>query len=125
MSRAVGHQVWAIAEGYFPGQSARSDHALDSHETACILNPSGEDAAVSMMLFFADREPCGPYRSTKIGARRTLHLRFNDLTDPEPVPRDTSYASVIESTVPIIVQHNRLVSRNPNIALLSIVAFAA
>jgi hypothetical protein len=62
---------------------------------------------------------------TKVGARRTLHLRFNDLTDPEPVPRDTSYASVIESTVPIVVQHTRLDSRNPNIALLSTVAFAA
>jgi hypothetical protein len=61
----------------------------------------------------------------KVGARRTLHLRFNDLKDPEPVPRDTSYASVIESTVPVVIQHTRLDSRNPNIALLSTVAFAA
>jgi hypothetical protein len=125
MSRVVvGHRVWAIAEGYIPGQSVSSDHALVSHETACILNSSDEDAEISITLFFTDREPCGPYR-TKVGARRTLHLRFNDLTDPEPVPRDTSYASVIESTVPIVVQHTRLDSRNPNIALLSTVAFAA
>jgi len=71
-----------------------------------------------------NREPCGPYR-VRVGARRTLHLRFNDLSDPEPVPRDTSYASVIESSVPIIVQHTRLDSRNPNIALLSTIAFPA
>jgi hypothetical protein len=124
MSRKVGHRVWAIAEGYIPGRSVSTDHALVSHETACILNASDEDAEISITLFFTDREPCGPYR-IKVGARRTLHQRFNDLTDPEPVPRDTSYASVIESTVPIVVQHTRLDSRNPNIALLSTVAFAA
>lgn len=124
MSREVGHRVWAIAEGYIPGRSVSSDHALVSHETACILNASDEDAEISITLFFTDRKPCGPYR-IKVGARRTLHQRFNDLTDPEPVPRDTSYASVIESTVPIVVQHTRLDSRNPNIALLSTVAFAA
>ena len=41
------------------------------------------------------------------------------------VPRDTSYASIIESTVPIVCSIRRLDSRNPNIALLSTVAFAA
>jgi hypothetical protein len=120
---AVGHKLWAIPEGYIPGQSVSSDHALVSHEAACILNCSDEDAEISITLFFTDREPCGPYL-IKVGARRTRHVRFNDLTDPEPVPRDTSYASIIESTVPIVVQHTRLDSRNPNIALLSTIAFA-
>lgn len=44
-----------------------------------------------------------------MGARRTLHQRFNDLRDPEPIPRATPYASVITSNVPIVVQHTRLV----------------
>ena len=43
-----------------------------------------------------------------IAPRRTLHLRFNDLKDPEPIPRDTAYSSVFESDVPIVVQHTRL-----------------
>jgi hypothetical protein len=30
-----------------------------------------------------------------VAARRTLHLRFNDLSDPQ-VPRDTDYASVFD-----------------------------
>ena len=42
----------------------------------------------------------------------------------EPVPRDADYASLIESDVPIVVQHTRLDSRHPNIALLSTIAFA-
>jgi hypothetical protein len=56
--------------------------------------------------------------------RRTLHLRFNDLKDPEPVPRDTDYASVFESDVPIVIQHTRLDSRRAEIALMSTVAYA-
>ena len=51
----------------------------------------------------------------RLSARRTKHLRFNDLNDPETIPRDTAYASLIESSVPIVVQHTRLDSRNPNI----------
>ncbi len=54
----------------------------------------------------------------------TKHLRFNDLQQPEPVPRDTDYASVIESYIPIVVQHTRLDSRQSANALLSTVAYA-
>jgi hypothetical protein len=59
-----------------------------------------------------------------IAARRTLHLRFNDLSDPQQIPRDTDYASVFESDVPIIVQHTRMDTRHAEIALLSTVAYA-
>ena len=58
-------------------------------------------------------------------ARRTLHLRFNDLRDPAPIPLDTDYASVFESDEPIVVQHTRLDSRQSENALLSTIAFSA
>jgi hypothetical protein len=92
-----------------------------SHETACLLNPGDAEAHVEITVFFADREPAGPYRVT-VPARRTLHQRFNDLSDPEPIPRDTDYASVICSDVPIIVQHTRLDSRQAENALISTIA---
>ena len=119
----IGRKRWAIAEGYIPSESSFSDRALISHETACILNASDQDADISLTLFFKDRDPVGPYRLT-VSARRTLHLRFNDLQDPQPVPRDTDYASVFESNVPIVVQHTRLDSRKAEIALLSTMAYA-
>jgi hypothetical protein len=75
------------------------------------------------LILFADREPVGPYKVT-VGARRTLHLRFNDLEDPAQVPRDTDYASIFESDVPIIVQHTRLDSRRAELALLSTIRSA-
>jgi len=122
MPKDLGSKRWAIPEGYIPGDSVDpKDHALMSHEAACLLNLTNQDADITITIFFEDRAPAGPYRVTLKG-RRTLHLRFNDLSDPEPVPRDTSYASLIESTVPIIVQHTRLDSRNPYIALLSTMA---
>jgi hypothetical protein len=119
----IGCRRWAIAEGYIPSQSSFSDRALISHETACILNAGEEEAQVRITLFFADREPVGPYLIT-VKPRRTLHLRFNDLKDPAPIPRDTDYASVFESNVPIVVQHTRMDTRHAEVSLLSTIAYA-
>lgn len=120
--KPIGARVWAIAEGYIPPASTGDSRALTSHETVCLLNAGDADAQVTMTVFFADREPAGPYRIT-VPARRTLHLRFNDLRDPESIPVGTDFASVIESDVPIVVQHTRLDSRQPALALLSTMAF--
>ncbi len=122
--REIGRRRWAIAEGYIPGWSHGPEPELLSHETACILNAGDRDAHVAISVFFADREPVGPYRVT-VGARRTAHVRFNDLRDPEPIPHDTDYASVIESDVPIVVQHTRLDSRQSENALITTIAYAA
>lgn len=120
---AIGRKRWAIAEGYIPSESSFSDRALTSHETACMLNAGDRDAQVAITIFFADREPVGPYRVT-VAARRTVHLRFNDLKDPAPIPRDTEYASVFESDVAIVVQHTRLDSRRAEVSLLSTIAYS-
>ena len=120
----IGRRRWAIAEGYIPASSTGPEPQMTSHETACILNAGARDAHVEITVFFADRDPVGPYRVT-VPARRTLHLRFNDLRDPEPIPLDTDYASVFESDEPIVVQHTRLDSRQSENALLSTIAFSA
>lgn len=120
----IGRTRWAIAEGYIPGRSHGPEPQMTSHETVCILNAGDADARVSMTIYFEDREPVGPYRVT-VGARRTRHVRFNDLRDPEPVPRDTPFASVIDSDQPIVCQHTRLDSRQAENALLSTIAFPA
>src|SRR5262249_24736911 len=121
--QVIGRRRWAIAEGYIPSESSFSDRALISHETACILNVAEREARAAIPICSATRERVGPYR-VPVGARRTRHLRFNDLNDPQPIPRDTDYASVFESDVPIIVQHTRLDSRRAEVSLLSTVAYA-
>jgi hypothetical protein len=123
MSEALGRKLWAIAEGYIPGWSNGPEPEMTSHETICMLNTSDQDARVTVRVYFADRDPAGPYRLL-VPARRTRHVRFNELEDPEPIPRETPYASVIESDVPIVVQHTRLDSRQAENALLSTIAYA-
>jgi hypothetical protein len=120
----IGSKRWAVAEGYIPPTSTGSGRQLESHETVCILNAGDADAHVAITVFFSDREPAGPFRAL-VPARRTLHLRFNDLQDPEPIPRDTDFASLIEADVPIVVQHTRLDSRQAALALASTVAYPA
>ncbi|MGN6268873.1 MAG: sensory rhodopsin transducer [Sphingomonas sp.] len=122
---AIGRTRWVIPEGFIPERSmVNANRALLSHEAACLLNTGDADAHVEITLFFTDREPVGPYKLT-LGARRTLHLRFNELDDPEPVPCGVDYASVIAADVPIVVQHTRLDSRAADIALLSTIAYPA
>ena len=123
MNAEIGARCWAIAEGYIPGGSTGDGRAFESHETACILNVTDRDAEVVITVYFADRDPVGPYR-IKVPARRTQHVRFNDLSTPAPIPRDTDFASVITSDVPVVVQHTRLDSRQAALGLLSTVAFA-
>jgi hypothetical protein len=123
MTEPIGRRRWAIAEGYIPGWSHGPEPEMTSHETACILNATDAEAHVRITIFFTDREPAGPYRVT-VPARRTKHLRFNDLEDPEPIPKETPYASVIEADVPIVVQHTRLDSRQAENALITTIAFA-
>lgn len=123
-SHGIGEKTWIIAEGYIPAWSNGPEPDFTSHETACMLNTSDQDAHVEITIFFKDREPVGPYLMT-VSARRTLHQRFNDLTDPEPIPRGTDYASVIVSDVPIVVQHTRLDSRQDKNALITTIAYPA
>jgi len=122
--KPIGKTIWAIAEGYIPSWSHGPKPEMESHEVACILNSGDDDAHIEITIYFSDKEPIGPYEVI-VPARRTKHLRFNELKDPEPIPVDTDYSSVIISDVPIVVQHTRLDSRQNANALLSTIAFAS
>ncbi len=120
----IGRRTWAIAEGWIPSWSHGPEPQMLSHETVCILNTNDQDANVEIVIYFSDRDPVGPYKIT-VPARRTVHQRFNDLEDPEAVPKATNYASVITSDLPIVVQHTRLDSRQAENALITTIAFPA
>lgn len=117
----IGRKRWAIPEGYIPSWSHGPEPELRSHETACLLNAGDEDAHVALTVYFADREPAGPYRVT-VPARRTLHLRFDELTPA--IPKAIDFASVIEADQPIVVQHTRLDSRQSESALMTTLVYA-
>jgi hypothetical protein len=91
----ISSKHWAIVQGWIP---ATGDEAVS------LLNVSGQKAHVEITVYYSHRDPAGPYCIT-VPEGRTEHVHLNCLTDPEPIPRATNYASTIESDVPIIVQH--------------------
>ena len=96
----TGHRHWAIAEGWIPPLG---------DETVGFLDVSLQDAHVQIFIYYSDRDPVGPYRLT-VPAERIERVRFNCLTDPEPILRATEYANTIESDVPIVIQYPGRVS---------------
>ena len=122
MENAIGQRCWVIPEGYIPPGSHGKSPEFTSHGAFCVLNVGNDDAHVDLTTFYADREPVGPYRLT-VPARRTRHFRFNDLRDPETIPLGTSYASLLRSDQPVVVQHTRLDSRQSENALMTTIAY--
>lgn len=119
----IGKTRWAIAEGYIPEHSTGPKPQMESHETICILNAGDQPALIEIMIYFADRDPVGPFL-IEVDSRRTKHIRINSLNDPQPIPKGTDFASTMTSNVPIVVQHTRLDSRQAANALLSTIAFS-
>ena len=122
----LGKRRWAFADGYIPSWSTETAgyaRETGSHESVSLLNSGDTVANVTLTLYFNDREPAGPYRVT-VAPRRTHHVRFNDLADPEHVPTGKEYSCVIESDVPLVAQHTRLDSRQAALAVFSTIAFS-
>lgn len=118
-----GKTFWAIPEGYIPEEGKHAeDPALRSHETACVLNINDAVAHLKIMVYFNHRDPAGPFH-LEVAPRRTLHFRFDQLAIPEIIPRETDYASVIEASLPVIVQHTRLDARLGGLALMTSMAY--
>lgn len=84
--RQIDTTTRVIAEGHLPPDGVSAQ-------------PGAIDAHAEITLFFAGRDARGPCVVT-VPARRTRHVRFNDL-------------------VPTVVQHTRLDSRDPAVALMS------
>jgi len=118
---AIGARRWVIADGYLPEWSQGPAPEFASHEAACILNSGADPAAVRLTVFFEEREPVE--YALAVAPRRTLHQRLGDLREPEPIPPGLGYSYVIESDVPVVVQHTRLDSRQAANAVTSTIAY--
>jgi hypothetical protein len=123
MEDAIGRKKWALAEGYLPTWSHGPEPEMLSHGAVCLLNATEEVAEVELTIYYSDREPSGPYRIT-VPPRRTRHVRFNTLEDPEAIPKGVDFASVLTCNVPIVVQHTRLDSRQAENGLMTTIAYS-
>ncbi|HZD44139.1 MAG TPA: sensory rhodopsin transducer [Methanomicrobiales archaeon] len=121
--KPIGRTVWVIPGGHIPLKSSGHEPEYTSRDVLCMLNTGDEDAEIRITIYYADREPAGPY-PLKVAARRVRHVHFNDLIDPEAMPLDTDYGSIIESTVPIVIQFIRQDTSQAENALFSIIAYS-
>jgi len=124
-----GRRVWIVPDACLPPLTASdeakraSGHGYWSHESLCVVNTGSKPARLLLNFYFEDRPPAKNIRVT-VGAERTWHIRFDK---PEQlggfhVPVGVPYALRVESNVPVVVQHSRLDTTQPNCAFLSVVA---
>ena len=103
----IGRKTWVIPGGQIPLHSQGAEPENTSRDELFLLNTGKVEARLEMTIYYADRDPVGPYALT-VPPRRMRNVRFNDLIDPEALPLDTPYAAVIGASVPIVVQFGRL-----------------
>jgi hypothetical protein len=129
LPKPEGHRLWLVPDAYLPplttGDQARRDAGKGywSHESLCVVNTAARPARLKLAFYFEDRPPQKNVVVT-VGAERTRHIRFDK---PEElsgfrVPAGVPYALRIESDVPVVVQHSRLDTTQPNCAFLSVMA---
>lgn len=115
-----GNTKWVIPDGYIPPKSSGE---LESHESICVLNMEKQDARLSITVFFEDREPLEQIEVV-VSARRTSHIRTAGLrANGESIPAGVPYALIVESDTSIIVQYSRLDTTQPELALMSVMAY--
>lgn len=128
-ARSEGHRVWIVPDAYLPPLTPEDEakraagRGYWSHESLCVINTGRKPARVSLTFYFEDRPPQKDVLVT-VGAERTRHVRFDQ---PEQlggfrVPAGVPYALRIESDAPVVVQHSRLDTTQPNCAFLSVMA---
>jgi len=121
----LGGRVWVVPGGRIPFPSNGEEPEFTSFDQLCVLNTGDEDAHLELTVYYADREPVGPYPVT-VGARRVRHVRLNDLIDPEAIVLGRQFGCVVRSPVPVVVQFVRQDTRLPGaIGLLGTMAFPA
>ena len=73
---------------------------MTSHETACLLNASDQDAHVQITIYFSDKDPVGPYwtpgRTPTLCSQRShtqqqIEGMANMLTPTCPCPLDAPW----------------------------------
>lgn len=111
-------KTWYIPDCFWPEGGTEAPYV--SHESICVLNPSGTDAALTIVAYFEDREPLEGFTAL-CGARRTHHVRLDRLVSAQgqPIPRGVPYAVILRSSIPVWVQYSRCDTTQQNMAFMT------
>lgn len=121
MSYSIGHKVWAFADGYIQPVSIGE---AESHDGLCVLNSGDSDAHLKITVYLNDREPIENIIS-ECYARRTNHIRLDKLKsdDGQSFPVGVPYSLIVESDVPVLMQHTRVDTSQNAMALMTTIGY--
>ena len=116
-----GAKVWVVPDCYLPSQSTGD---MPSHESSCVLNLGARVAKLKLTAYFEDRAPLAGLRA-ECPPQRTMHDRLNPLKNErgESIPTGVPFALKVESSINVVVQHTRLDTTQPALALMTTMAY--
>jgi hypothetical protein len=119
--KSIGAKVWLIADSYLPDQSTGG---MRSHESVCVLNLNRRPAKVKITVYFEDREPLTGLEA-ECPPQRTVHVRMEQIKSRtgEMIPIAKPMALMVESNFDVVVQHTRLDTTQPALALMTTMAY--
>lgn len=119
--KSIGAKVWLIADSYLPDHSTGD---LKSHEAVCVLNLHRCPANLKITVYFEDREPLTGLEA-ECPAQRTAHIHLDSLKNRsgEMIPVAKPMALMVESNVEVVVQHTRLDTTQPALALMTTMGY--
>jgi len=119
--KSIGAKVWLIADSYLPD---RSTGDMRSHESVCVLNLQRRTAKLKITVYFEDREPLTGLEA-ECPPQRTKHVRLEQIKNRggEMIPIAKPMALMVESNVEVVVQHTRLDTTQPALALMTTMGF--
>tara|TARA_Y100001970_G_C13762308_1_gene616372 strand:- start:247 stop:639 length:393 start_codon:yes stop_codon:yes gene_type:complete len=108
----LGKKIWIFPDAYLPAKGnpykTSSDGDQYSHESLCIVNYSINDANLIIDFLFEDEDPLENFK-TIIKAKKSLHLRLDDITiNNMYLPREKPYSIVLKSDLKVVAQLSRL-----------------
>lgn len=117
----TGKKLWVIPDGFM---SDTQNGRFVSHEAVCVLNLCDCDANIKLTIFFEDKEPLEGFTAV-CKSKRTNHIRLDKLVNikGEKIPKETPYSVLVESDAEIIVQHSRMDVSQPEMTLMSTIAY--
>ena len=116
-----GKTEWVIPDGFM---SDTKSETYVSHEAVCVLNLNEKCANVELQIYFEDREPLLDFTATCEG-KRCNHIRLDKIVNKDGVkiPHEVPYAIYVKSDIPIVVQHSRMDVTQPNMTLMTTIAY--
>jgi hypothetical protein len=119
--KSIGAKAWLIADSYLPEQSTGG---MQSHESICVLNLGRRPARLKITVYFEDRKPLTGLEA-ECPPERTVHVRLEKIKNRrgEMLPVGKPMALMVESNVKVVVQHTRLDTTQPALALMTTLGF--